>query len=293
MRGYSLPEQKTPLRPRLPTGHGPVAWGYARVDASAGYALRGRPMSTRRTVVRWGNRVHRRAAAGNAMTAAMASAEDPARLTPKQSLERLIAGNRRFCERSGHSLAQPFSRQLATEPPRPYATVLGCFDARVPIELLFDVGFGELFVVRIAGNIVTPAVIGSVEFAALQFGSPLVLVLGHTRCAAVGAAIEAIQTGNGPESQNIRSITERITPHLERLVRAGDNRALMRIAVRANVRASADALRQQSELLQHLSTAGRVAVVGAEYELESGEVHLVESVPALGANPSTSQPSSP
>lgn len=204
-----------------------------------------------------------------------------------------MEGNRRFRQGSQTSLAEPWSRKLATQVQRPYAIILGCFDSRAPIELLFDAGFGELFVVRIAGNVVPASVMGSIEFAAVQFGSPLVLVLGHTSCAAVAAAIEAVERGVNPGSENVRSITDRIIPHIERLVRAGENRTLLRLAVRANIRGSADALRQESRVIQELVLAGRLAVVGAEYELETGEVHLVESVSSMALIGSTAEPSLP
>jgi len=169
---------------------------------------------------------------------------------------------------------------LAAEQQRPFAIVLGCSDSRTPIEILFDQGFGDLFVVRIAGNIVAPSVVGSIEFAVSQFGTRLVVVMGHTRCGAVGATVKAIETGLGPESRNIRSITDRIAPHIEGLVRPGDTEGIIREAVRANVRASADHLRHGSTLLEQLVVAGRVAVVGAEYELETGAVHFFDGVPA-------------
>lgn len=169
---------------------------------------------------------------------------------------------------------------MATEQQHPFAIVLGCSDSRTPVEILFDQGFGDLFVVRIAGNIVAPSVVGSIEFAASQFGTRLVVVMGHTRCGAVAATVKAIETGLGPESRNIRSITDRIAPHIEGLVRPGDSEGIIREAVRANVRASADHLRHGSALLEQLVVAGRVAVVGAEYELETGAVHFFDGLPA-------------
>ena len=205
---------------------------------------------------------------------------DPGSPTPDEALQRLVKGNRRFQDATGTSAARSWSRQLATEEQRPFAIILGCSDSRTPVEILFDEGFGDLFVVRIAGNIVAPSVVGSIEFAAAQFGSRLVVVMGHTRCGAVAATVKAIETGLGPESKNIRSITERIAPHIEGLVRPGDPRDILREAVRANVRASADHLRHGSRLIEDLVAAGRVAVVGAEYELETGAVHFFDGVPS-------------
>jgi carbonic anhydrase len=148
----------------------------------------------------------------------------------------------------------------------------------MPVEILFDAGFGDLFVVRIAGNIVAPSVVGSIEFAASQFGSRLVVVMGHTGCGAVTATVRAIETGLGSDSENIRSITDRIAPHIEGLVRPGDPAAVLRAAVRANVRASADHLRHGSRHLEELVQVGRLAVVGAEYEIETGAVHFLDGV---------------
>jgi len=203
--------------------------------------------------------------------------------TPEQALQRLMEGNRRFREATATTSGRPWSQHLATEAQRPFAIILGCSDSRTPVEILFDEGFGDLFVVRIAGNIVAPSVVGSIEFAAAQFGSRLVVVMGHTRCGAISATVKAIETGHGPESKNIRSITDRIAPHIRGLVRPGDPEGLVREAVRTNVRASADHLRHGSRLIEELVGAGRVAVVGAEYELETGIVHFFDGVP-IGAS---------
>lgn len=213
---------------------------------------------------------------------------DPSSPTPEQALRRLVEGNRRFREATGTTSGRPWSRQLAAEAQRPFAIILGCSDSRTPVEILFDEGFGDLFVVRIAGNIVAPSVVGSIEFAASQFGSRLVVVMGHTRCGAIAATVNAIQTGLGPESKNVRSITDRIAPHIEGLVRPGDPEGILREAMRANVRASADHLRHGSRLIEELVVAGRVAVVGAEYELETGAVRFLDGLPPTATGPRTS-----
>jgi carbonic anhydrase len=150
---------------------------------------------------------------------------------------------------------------MATEVQRPFAVVLACSDSRTPVEIVFDAGFGELFVIRINGNIVAPSVMGSIEFAVSQFGTRLVVAMGHTRCGAVGATVQAINTGLGPESKNIRAVTDRIAPHIQGLVRPGDPEGIVREAVRANVRASADHLRHGSRIIEDLVGAGRVTVV--------------------------------
>lgn len=207
----------------------------------------------------------------------MSSVEGP---TPEQALQRLIDGNRRFRESSGVSRARAWSQQLATQPQRPFAIVLGCSDSRTPVEILFDEGFGDLFVVRIAGNIVAPSVVGSIEFAASQFGSRLVVVMGHSSCGAVGATLHALRTGLGPESKDIRAITDRIAPHIQTTVESsgGPEHEILHRAVRANVRASANHLRHSSRLLEELVLSGQVKVVGAEYDLTTGAVDFFDGV---------------
>lgn len=193
---------------------------------------------------------------------------------PEEAIRRLVEGNARF-RASTSSAVRSWDPTLATPDQRPFAIVLGCSDSRTPVEILFDQGFGDLFVVRIAGNIVAPSVVGSIEFAASQFGSRLVVVMGHTRCGAVTATVRAIETGLGHESRNIRDITDRIAPHIEGLVRSGATDVL-REAVRANVRASVDHLRHGSRILEELVVAGRLVVVGAEYDIETGEVLFLD-----------------
>jgi carbonic anhydrase len=210
---------------------------------------------------------------------------DPSSPSPQQALQRLIEGNRRFRDGSSTWSARAWDQRLATQEQRPFAIVLGCSDSRTPVEILFDQGFGDLFVVRIAGNIVAPSVVGSIEFAASQFGTRLAVVMGHTRCGAVAATVRAIETGLGPESQNIRAITDRIAPHIEALVRRGHPEGLIDEAVRANVRASANHLRHGSRILEDLVIARRFLVVGAEYELETGAVHFFDGAPPLGESP--------
>jgi len=212
------------------------------------------------------------------------SSPPPSALSPEESLRRLVAGNRRFLDETEPTSARAFSSHLA-KGQRPFAIVLGCSDSRTPVEILFDEGFGDLFVVRIAGNIVAPSVVGSIEFAASQFGSRLVVVMGHTGCGAVTATVKAIQTGLGPESKNIRAITDRISPHIQHLVKPGDDGAGVREAVRANVRASADHLRHGSRVLEELVMARRVAVVGSEYDIETGAVEFLDRLPTDSVRP--------
>ncbi len=209
---------------------------------------------------------------------------DPASTSPEEALRRLVEGNRRFRLTGGPSAGRPWSKDHAEERQRPFAVILGCSDARTPVEILFDQGFGDLFVVRVAGNSASPTVVGSIEFAVSQFGIRLVVVMGHTHCGAIEATVRALETGEGPASKNIRAITDRITPHVRSLVR-GDKAAdgaVLREAMRANVRAAADHLRHGSDLLEELVTSGRIAVACAEYEIETGAVALLDeaAVPA-------------
>jgi carbonic anhydrase len=205
---------------------------------------------------------------------------DPDSLSPSESRKRLADGNRRFCEGRPLHEARAFSPELALRPQRPFAIVLGCSDSRTPVEVLFDQGFGDLFVVRIAGNVVAPSVVGSIEFAASQFGTRLVVVLGHTRCGAIAATVNAIRTGDGPDSKNIRSITDRIAPHIEPTVRAQksvDDEDFLRTLMRDNVRSSVQHLRHGSRILEDLVLAGRVEVVAADYELATGRVDFFDA----------------
>ncbi len=206
-------------------------------------------------------------------------------ITAQEALERLREGNRRFASgvRSLDAMLSHTRRaELATEQ-SPFAIVLGCSDSRVPAEVVFDQGLGDLFVIRVAGNIVAPSQVGSVEFAAERFGTPLVVVLGHTHCGAIQATLEAVRTSTR-QSPNLRSIVNRIRPAVETLLATGlaDDESLVRQAVRANVRASADHLRHGSALLEQLILDGKLLVVGAEYSLETGEVDFFDGAPEAG-----------
>jgi carbonic anhydrase len=206
-------------------------------------------------------------------------------ISAREALERLREGNRRFVSgvRSGNILASHTRRnELAAAGQEPFAIILGCSDSRVPAEIVFDQGLGDLFVIRVAGNIVASSQIGSVEFAAERFGTPLVVVLGHTRCGAVLATLEELRRPRENQSRNLRSIVGRIRPSVEVLLATelrNDPDALVRHAIRTNVRASANQLRHGSEVLEQLIQGGRLLVVGAEYSLETGTVEFFEGVP--------------
>jgi carbonic anhydrase len=166
-----------------------------------------------------------------------------------------------------------------TQEQEPFAIILGCSDARVPAEIVFDQGLGDLFVIRVAGNIVAPSQIGSIEFAAAQFGTRLVVVLGHSQCGAVLATLDQLRQPAESQSRNLRSIVDRVRPSVEALLSMElnlDREALIRHAVRANVMVSVSHLRHGSEILEQLIDREGLLVVGAEYSLETGEVEFFE-----------------
>jgi carbonic anhydrase len=201
---------------------------------------------------------------------------DPQSLAPDAALQRLVEGNERFRRGNGAMSGRGFDAARSAETQRPFAIVLGCSDSRTPVEIVFDQGFGDLFVVRVAGNIVAPSIVGSIEFAASQFGTRLVVVMGHTGCGAIAATLQVLATGLDPASKNLRAITDRIAPHIEPIARAGGGAHALRDAMRANVRASVDHLRHGSQILEELVLKERVVVVGAEYEIETGQVQLLD-----------------
>ena len=205
-------------------------------------------------------------------------------ISARKALEQLRAGNRRFvAERQRDGRTGATRREEVTERQEPFAIILGCSDSRVPAELVFDQSFGDLFVIRVAGNIVAPSQVGSVEFAASRFGTRLVVVMGHSQCGAITATLEELQGRATSQSRNLRSIVDRVRPSVETVLndrRDADPDALIREAVRANVRASVNHLRRGSELLERLIPENGLLVVGAEYSLETGVVDFFENVPA-------------
>jgi carbonic anhydrase len=196
----------------------------------------------------------------------------------EKALQRLKDGNRRFRAGNGSVASKPVADGSIQEP---FAVVLGCSDSRVPVEVVFDQGFGSLFVIRVAGNIVAPSQVGSIEFAAERFGTRLVVVMGHTQCGAIEATLEVLERPSEKHSPNLLSIVDRIRPSVEGLLATGlrtDHDALRREAVRANVRAAADHLRHGSRVLEELIATEGLRVVGAEYSLETGGVEFFDGV---------------
>jgi len=206
-------------------------------------------------------------------------------ISARTAIERLRDGNRRFtsCVRGRYPLASQARRKELTAGQKPFAIVLGCSDSRVPVEIVFDQDLGDLFVIRVAGNIVAASQVGSVEFAAALYGTRLVVVLGHTGCGAVQATLEEIQRPTEKQSRNLRSIVDRIRPSAQSLLATElrhDPDAMMRETVRANVRASCNHLKHGSEILERLIESGELVVVGAEYSLETGIVEFLDAPPA-------------
>ena len=205
-------------------------------------------------------------------------------ISAQQAVELLREGNSRFVSgvRSSDDASGMQTRRIElASGQEPFAIILGCSDSRVPAEIVFDQGLGALFVIRVAGNIVAASQIGSVEFAADRFGTPLVVVLGHSRCGAVQATVEELMQPREKQSRHLRSIVSRIRPSVEALLATelrNDSEALVRQAVRSNVRASANQLRHGSALLEELIEKDKLLVVGAEYSLETGVVEFFEGV---------------
>jgi carbonic anhydrase len=201
-----------------------------------------------------------------------------------EALERLREGNRRFVagvRNSGASTGHDRRSELMAGQ-EPFAVILGCSDSRVPVEIVFDQGLGDLFVIRVAGNIVASSQVGSVEFAAERYGVRLVAIMGHSQCGAILATLEQLEQGTCGRSRNVHSIVDRIRPSVEGLLATElrhDPRALVRQAVRANIRASAHHLRNGSPVIEQLVQQNGLRVVGAEYSLETGEVDFFDGVP--------------
>jgi carbonic anhydrase len=199
----------------------------------------------------------------------------------REALDRLREGNQRFAAnvRGSDPFVTHLRRIELTSGQQPFAIILGCSDSRVPAEIIFDQGLGDLFVIRVAGNIVAPSQVGSVEFAAERYATPLVVVLGHSQCGAILATLEEMRKPT-THSHNLRAIVDRVRPSVESLMATplrNDEDALVREAVRANIRASVNHLRHGSRVLEDLIQTQGLLVVGAEYSLESGVVDFFDT----------------
>ncbi|MEM7403881.1 MAG: carbonic anhydrase [Pseudomonadota bacterium] len=202
----------------------------------------------------------------------------------EDALARLRAGNLRFVEgvrRADTSLDRNRRAELVAGQ-APFAIVLGCSDSRVPVEMVFDQGLGDLFVIRVAGNVVASSQMGSIEFAVDQFNPGLVLVLGHSQCGAIKATLSELQQPREARSDSVGTIVDRIRPAVQTLLEtelARDEATLLHHAVRANVRAAVNQLKHGSALLEQRIESGRLLVIGAEYALDTGVVDFFEGVP--------------
>lgn len=207
-------------------------------------------------------------------------------ISAREGLQQLREGNLRFASNVGGSeasLSHARRAELAMGQ-QPFAIILGCSDSRVPAEIVFDQGLGDLFVIRVAGNIVAPSQVGSVEFAAARYDTRLVVVLGHSQCGAIVATLEELQRPSDNQSRNLRAIVDRVRPSVQGLLATDlrhDLDALMKQAVRANIRASVDHLRHGSEVLEQLIQTEGLRVVGAEYSLETGLVEFFDGAAEL------------
>ena len=202
-------------------------------------------------------------------------------VTARDALARLRDGNARFATnaRGTGTLITAARRAKLTAAQEPFAIVLGCSDSRVPVELVFNQGPGDLFVIRVAGNIVAPSLIGSVEFAAERFGTRLVVVLGHSSCGAIAATIEELHRPTSNQSPNLRAIVDRIRPGVEELVAKHESQGALAVehaAMTANVRSSVHQLRHGSAIIENLIANDGLVVTGAWYSLDTGRVEFLE-----------------
>jgi carbonic anhydrase len=206
----------------------------------------------------------------------------PKPIPAPKALLRLIQGNKRFVKNrgSGSQATNRDSRKLLLKSRGPFAIILSCSDSRAPSEILFDQGLGDLFVIRVAGNVVAPSLIGSVEFAAATTLARLVVVMGHTQCGAIQATFDAVEGKKPALSENIQDIVKRIQPHIHRLIsrKKGNYKKedILRDAVRANVLASADHLRHGSRFLEDMVKDSELMIVGAEYDIDTGLVDFFD-----------------
>jgi len=210
-------------------------------------------------------------------------------ISAKEALARLKEGNRRFVSdlREKEVVTDQSRRSELVAAQEPFAMILGCSDSRVPAEIVFNQGLGDLFVIRVAGNIVAPSQVGSIEFAAERYGTRLVVVLGHSSCGAVLATVEELERPDETHSPNLRSIVDRIRPSVQTLVETElrhDHDALVRHAIRANIRASVNQLRHGSPILEKLIQEDKLMIVGAEYSLDTGEVEFFDESHGSGVS---------
>jgi carbonic anhydrase len=207
-------------------------------------------------------------------------------ITSQEALKRLKEGNQRFLSGvlSVDTMVKQMKRDEPVEEQAPFAIILGCSDSRVPAEIIFDQGLGYLFVIRVDGNIVAPSQVGSVEFAAKCYNTPLVVVLGHTMCGAVMATIEELEQTSSSTSSNVLSIVNRIRPSVEPLYETelrNNPEHLLQAAIKSNIRAATSQLQHGSSVLENLIYKGTLSIIGAEYSLQTGEVEFFDMLPDI------------
>jgi carbonic anhydrase len=217
------------------------------------------------------------AAAGTLLSVAAFASGSGVGMTADEALQKLMKGNKQFIEQkqTGQKLCDLTTRQSLAKGQKPYAVILTCSDSRVPPELIFDKGLGEIFVIRVAGNIPDPIVLGSIEYAVEHIGSPLVMVLGHERCGAVTAAVDA----KGKPEGNIGAIIKTISPAVKKARKeytGKDKAQLVETAIDINTRLVAENLTKQSSVIRHLVKEGKVKIVTAKYDLDDGTVTLMK-----------------
>ena len=208
-------------------------------------------------------------------SAALALETGP-RISPDTALKKLLAGNRSFV--SNHLTIKessgPARRRTIASVQHPFAVILSCSDSRVPPEIIFNKGLGEIFVVRDAGNIPDPIVLGSIEYAVEHLGASLIMVLGHSGCGAVKAAVDA----TGHEGGNIGAIIKKIAPAVQlakKETKGGNKSQLVETAIDINVKLVAQSLVSESPVIRALVDSGKVKIVCAKYDLDDGTVKLL------------------
>lgn len=202
-------------------------------------------------------------------------------ISAEEALKRLRKGNKRFVSDSSifNKISHKSRHHSLTEDQDPFAIILGCSDSRAPSEIIFDQGLGDLFVIRVAGNIVAPSQIGSIEFAVEKFGTRLVVVMGHSRCGAILATLEGLGQPLEGQSRSLRSIVDRIRPSLISLNIDQDPETLLQQAVRANIHSSVHQLQFESNILKNLVKKRNLLILGAEYSLDTGIVNFFDELP--------------
>ncbi len=193
------------------------------------------------------------------------------------ALKELIEGNYRYVQAATSGAVLDSKKHQVLPEQNPMAVILGCSDSRVPAELVFDQGVGDLFVIRIAGNIVAPSQIGSIEFACQQFKTQLVVVLGHTNCGAISATIDSLLSDPDQMSPNLASIVDRLKPAVSPVINddiVRDRSSLMKKAMQANIEYSTQQLQIRSKIIRDLINNKQLKIVGAEYSIETGEVEF-------------------